>query len=162
MAKSKWYKIENRLDEIYNWIKKGKFEYEIVKLLGISKPTWEKYKKENNKLAELMYRAKLKRSESLIPELETALVKVALGYEEESEVREEQSKDDEGNVTIKKVTIRKKYAPNVNAINTLLKNFTRSKPKGQKWADEPAELDIKEEKLELEKKAAKMKEEGWD
>lgn len=160
LARSKWYKIENNLDLIYNMVKKGHWEYEIIKVLKISKPTWEKYKKTNTKLAETIYRAKLKRNERLIPDLELAMVKAALGHTVE-ETKEKQSKSSDGTIIIEKVTVIKEVPPNIGAINTLLKNITRQQPKGLKWSEDPAELDIKEEKLELEKKAAKMKEDGW-
>lgn len=161
MAKSKWYKIEPFLPKIKQWIRKGVYEYQIIERLKISKPTWEKYKKTNPELATIIREAKLLRHDDLIPDLENALLKVALGYtESEAEVREEHSKDDEGNVTIKKVVVTKTYGPDAKAASILLQNLTRDKDK--KFSNNPAELDIKKEKLELEKKAAKMKEEGWD
>ena len=46
VAKSKWPHIEENLDKIVEWTKAGYLEKDICIILGSSKSTWEKHKRE--------------------------------------------------------------------------------------------------------------------
>jgi len=160
MAKSKWPLIQKYLPQIKAWIAKGVYEYQIIEKIGITKPTWEKYKKENKELREIVDSGKFLREYELIPTLQNALVKIALGYtEDQAEVKETHNMDENGKVSIHKVITKKTYPPDREAVVKLLKNFTRDKVRP--FDDNPADLDIKRKKLEMEEKAEKIKVEGF-
>lgn len=160
MAQSKWPTIQKYLPQIKSWIAKGAYEYQIVARLKITKPTWEKYKKEYKELRDIIDSGKFQREQELIPELQNAIVKRALGYtEEEAEVKETTTSDEDGNVSIQKVKVSKKYPPDADAAMRLLKHFTKDKAKP--FDDNPIETDIKKRRLEMEEKANKLKIEGF-
>lgn len=160
VAKSKWPTIQKYLPQIKTWIAKGNYEYQIVQKLKITKPTWEKYKKDYKELRDIIDSGKFLREQELIPELQNAVVKRALGYtEEEAEVKETTTSDEDGNVTIQKVKVSKKYPPDADAAMRLLKHFTKDKVKP--FDDNPIETDIKKRRLQMEEKAQKIKMEGF-
>lgn len=160
MAKQKWDKIEPFLPKIKRWLRRGVYEYQIIERLGISKPTWEKYKKERPELMKVIVDGRLLRKDDLIPDLENVLVKNALGYTQKAaEVREIQTINEKKEVTIHRTIIDKTYPPDTRAASILLANFTRNKD--QQYSENPGELDIKKQRLELEKKAHKIKESGF-
>lgn len=49
--------VEPRLDEVYEWIKKGYTDYSIAENLGVSHLSYQEYKKDNIALASLYTRA---------------------------------------------------------------------------------------------------------
>lgn len=160
MAKKKWDKIEPFLPKIRRWLRKGVYEYQIIERLGISKPTWEKYKKERPELMNAIVQGRLLRKDDLIPDLENVLVKNALGYTQKAaEVREIQTINKKKEVTIQRTIIDKTYPPDTKAASILLANFTRTKE--HQYSENPGELDIKKQRLELEKRVQKLKESGF-
>lgn len=160
MAKSKWPTIQKYLPQIKTWIAKGVYEYQIVQKLNITKPTWEKYKKDYKELREVVDSGKFQRQEELIPQLKNVLVQSALGFEEkEAEIKETQTIDEKGKVTIHRVITTKKYPPNVQAASDLLKFFTKDAV--HPYDANPIDTNIKKKKLELEEKVIKIKTEGF-
>ncbi|MFH2116755.1 MAG: hypothetical protein ABII85_01785 [Bacillota bacterium] len=157
MSDSKWKLIQNRLDEIKNWVQfEGLKEYEIIERIGISKTTWEKYKKERGILTFTLHEARKERGYRLVPKLLDALERVALGYEQkEAEVVETDDMDKNGDVVIRKKVTNKIYPPNVDAISRLLKNLTKDFK--DPWTDQPMDIKIKEKRLELDKKAQQLR-----
>ena len=152
--------IYNNLENIKQWIMEGLFEYQIFKRLGMSKPTWTKYKKTDPFFKQFLLECQLKRNEELIPQLENALIKVALGYTDDAAVIEETSElNDKGVMVVKKKVTKKSYPPDVAAIHICLKNFNRAP--GIKWTDNPMGDELKQKRLEMDKQMAEAKLNGW-
>ena len=79
MAKSKWESVQPKLHLIEKWACDGLREDQIARNLGISVSTLETYKQNHLELLKSLKKGK----ESLITELENALIKKALGYDYE-------------------------------------------------------------------------------
>lgn len=138
MAKSKWDTVKDKLILVEGWARDGLTEIQIAHNLGISKATFEKYKKEHS---DFLY--SLKKGKEVIDfEVENALLKRALGYDY-TEVTQERiiQKDEYGKVItdihgfpiykmVVTKTVKKEVAPDTTAQIFWLKN---RKPK--EWRD---------------------------
>lgn len=161
MAVSKIDMILKNLEQIGKRIEEGLFEKNIYPRLGMSKPTWEKYKKECPELREVLNKSREKRNANLVPELQNLMLKMARGYTDTQSTIEETTKIDAmGNVEVIKKTITKTYPPNIGAIQICLKNYTRDDP--MPWTDNPIGDKIKKKKQELEERIAEDKLSGWN
>ena len=161
MAVAKVDIIKNNLKQIGDWIENGLFEKDIYARLGMSKPTWEKYKKEVPELKDVLTKSREKRNANLVPELENLMLKMARGYTDTCAVVEETTKtDSEGNVEITKKVISKNYPPNIGAIQICLKNYTRDN--AIPWTDNPISDKVKVLKQALDTKVAEDKLDGWN
>lgn len=123
-------------------------EAQIAEKLGISVASFENYKKQYPELQKVLQNGK----QSLIEELKNTLKKKAKGFyyeETRTSIRKENGKE------VQVVEKFKKYAqPDTGAIHLLLKNLDES------WRnDDKATLDLKREKMELEKERAEN--ENW-
>lgn len=139
--------VKPRLAEIREWV--GIIgEREIAKKLGIASSTFQKYKKEYPELKEALKKGR----ETLVEDLKTSLKMKAKGfaYTEEKSV----TKTEDG-VTTTVVEKYQKYSPpDTGAIHLLLKNLDPA------WRNDDREtMDLKQKKLELEKKKAEA--EDW-
>ena len=160
MAVSKLKYIKDNLGNIAKWIEDGLFENQIYPRLGMSKPTWEKYKKECAELRDVLERSRETRNMRLIPELENLMLKRARGYVDEEAVVEEITRlNEEGEMVVSKKVIKKSIPPDVGAIQICLKNFTRDAEKP--WTDNPQGDKLRKQKQELEEKMAEEKRNGW-
>ena len=160
MAKKKLDIITDNLEQIGQWIEEGLFEKNIFPRLGLSKPTWEKYKKESTELCEVLSKSREKRNANLVPELQNLMLKMARGYTDTQSVIEETTKiDDEGRTEIVKKVVSKTYPPNIGAIQICLKNYTRDDP--APWTDNPQGDKLKKMKQALDERLAEDKLNGW-
>lgn len=160
MAMSKLKYIKDNLDNIAKWIEDGLFENQIFPKLGMSKPTWEKYKKECPELKDVLERSRETRNAILVPELENLMLKRARGYIDEEAVVEEVSRlNEDGELVVSKKVIKKSIPPDVGAIQICLKNFTRNSK--DPWTDNPQGDKLRKQKQELEQKIAEEKMNGW-
>ena len=160
MSSSKFEIIQHNLDNIAQWISEGLWEYQIFTRLGISKPTWTKYKKEDPNFRKFLLECQSNRNVELIPKLENALLKVALGYVDNEAVVEETSEiNADGDLVVKKKIVKKSYPPDVGAIHICLKNFNRAP--GTKWTDNPVGDELKRKRLEMEQQLLEAKTNGW-
>lgn len=136
-----------RLAEITEWIGVTD-EATIARRLGVSARSFGKYKNEHPELREALRKGR----ESLVEDLKVSLKKKARGFsftETKTTVRQENGK---------KVTVVEKFdrysPPDTGAIHLLLKNLD------PKWRNDDREtMDLKHEKMELEKK--KAEDETW-
>jgi hypothetical protein len=160
MADSKWQQVKIRIPEIKNWIiHYDANEKEIYTRLGISKNTWIKYKREYGILSAALFEARKYAATALLPELSNSMLKIALGYEEKAaEVVTLEIIDEKGNAKVSRKTIDRKYPPSESAAWKLMKHY--SKDTKHPYVDNPAELILKKQRLELDKKALKIKEEN--
>ena len=79
MEISNWSKVENKLELVEEWSRKGVPESQICKDLRISRSTWSDLKLRYPELTESLLRG---RAEA-VAEIESALLERALGYEVE-------------------------------------------------------------------------------
>ena len=135
-------KVKPRLTEISKWYELLT-EGQIAKKLGIHQATFEKYKNDYPELREALKRGR----ESLVEELKDNLKKKAQGFyytERKTVIRKIGEKES------RLVEEYSRYsAPDVGAIHLLLKNLDDT------WRNDDKEtMDLKREKLELEKQKA--------
>lgn len=127
-------------------------ERDIAKALGVSADSFITYKKEHPELDE----AVKKGQQCLVADLRSALIKKAFGYDYEEEDTEFTT-DEDGSVKCKRKVIHKRHmAEDIGAIHLLLKNYDKDN-----WSNDWKAFEIKKEQLEIDKKIAEMKAQGW-
>lgn len=140
--------VKPYLNQIQEWYEELDERQIAVDKLGIAVSTWEKYKKENPELRDVLKRGK----QHLVSELKTSLKKKAKGfYYEETKmyIREVDGKQ------VKTIEKYKKYAqPDTGAIHLLLKNIDDS------WHNDDTEtINMKKEQLKIARE--KMENDSW-
>ena len=144
MAKSKWESVKAKLHLVEKWARDGISEEEIAKALRISITTLNSYKNDHPDIL----RALKKGKESLITELENALIKKALGYDYEE--KKVYTKTENGQaITYTEIT-KKHQPPDTGALFGLLKNKDP-----EHYSDNPQMLQLKKQELELRERLAK-------
>lgn len=135
------------LDEIREWYNTLS-EKDIAKRLGVSVSTFEKYKREHPELADTLKDGR----QELVSTLKQSLKKKAVGFEYTETKRTIREVAGKKIVTIEEYT---RYSPpDTGAIHLLLKNLDES------WRnDDKATMDLKREKIELDKQ--KAEDERW-
>lgn len=152
MGKSKWdTNVKEKLILVEGWARNGLTEQQISKNLGIAYSTFKEYKKKYSALS-----AVLKKGKDVIDfEVESALIKRALGYSYEEVIKELVTDEETGTAELKVVkTIKKKVAPDVTAQIFWLKNR-----KPDEWRNDPHKVKIDLELLKLRQKELELK--GW-
>lgn len=115
-------------------------EKQIAQSLGVGITAWKEYKKTYPALNDALKKGR----QNLVLELQSTLIRRAKGfnYEEKKTIKEN------GKV-VREEIYQKASLPDVAAIHLLLKNFADN------WRnDDKATMDLKREKLELEKQKA--------
>jgi hypothetical protein len=141
MAKSKWDYIKSRFPEIIIWLNKGLCEGQIIKNLAISKTTFEKYKKEQSALVELLKKG----TENQVEEVENSLYKNATGfyyYVTESI----KLKNPDGSERVETVEVKKFKSPETAAICFFLKNKDKAN-----YTDNPQLVELHREEFKFKK-----------
>lgn len=150
MATSKYNEkqLKAKKEEIENWAKRGCTKKEIATNLGISKTTFESYEKKYSWLSGLIKKAQFE----AIEEVEDSLYKAATGYyyKEHQVVKLKVAKDVE---TVQVIEVEKFKPPDTGAMCFYLKNRARDR-----WAENPQNIAIQQERLKLDKEVAKFKE----
>ena len=140
--------VKPYLNQIQEWYEDLDERQIAVDKLGIAVSTWEKYKRENPELREVLKRGK----QQLVSELKTSLKKKAKGfYYEETKtcIREVDGRQ------VKTIEKYKKYAqPDTGALHLLLKNLDES------WHNDDIEtINMKKEQLRIARE--KMENDNW-
>lgn len=118
--------VAPRLEEVKDWCRNGATDEEIAKRLGISYSSFKEYKKEFS-----AFSATLKESKDIVDsQVESALLKRALGYDYEETTQE---RNDKGQLVVTKV-VHKQVVPDTTAQIFWLKNR-----RPDKWRDKPVE-----------------------
>lgn len=151
MTASKYPHVAAKLNEIQKWTREGLTESQIAKNLGISRSTFNEYKRLHPELAKALDQGR----ELCIAELENALYKRAVGFEYE-EVKTYVKFEDGKEVKYQERT-RKFCPPHVGACALLLKNKDRDGNNGQGWSDDPMKRDLEKAWFELRKEMESMK-----
>ena len=140
--------VKPYLNQIQEWYEDLDERQIAVDKLGIAVSTWEKYKRENPELREVLKRGK----QQLVSELKTSLKKKAKGfYYEETKtcIREVDGRQ------VKTIEKYKKYAqPDTGALHLLLKNLDET------WHNDDIEtINMKKEQLKIARE--KMENDNW-
>lgn len=129
--------VKPRLEEI-KILCQSLSDQQVAEYIGISYPSWIRYKKDYDEFNKVVREAKL----ILVKELKNLLIQRAKGfkYEDIKEIRDENGK------VIKSEHIIKSALPDVASINLLLKNIDK-----ENWSNDPQLLEIKKEELKIKK-----------
>lgn len=150
MAKSKYNEkqLKEKKEEIENWAKRGCTKKEIAANLGISKTTFEAYEKKYSWLSGLIKKAQFE----AIEEVENSLYKAATGYYY-TEHQVVKVKVDQYQEEVRVIEVQKFKPPDTGAMCFYLKNRAKDR-----WAENPQNIAIQQERLKLDKETAKFKE----
>ena len=146
MAESKWPQVQDKLVLIEKWCRDGLSEKQIAANIGVSKTTFEEYKKKYPDFKTALKKGK----EPFIAEVENALAKRALGFEYEE--TKTYIKYEDGKEVKYQERTKKYYPPDVAACSILLKNKDRGN-----WSDNPMKTDMDRELLEFKKEMERIK-----
>ena len=150
MANSKYDEkaLKKKESSIKKWAEQGCTKKEIAANLGISKTTFESYEKKYSWLSDLIKKAKI----NSIEEVENSLFKSATGYyyTEQQSIKVKLEKDKE---EIRIINVKKFKPPDVGAMCFFLKNRAKDR-----WAENPQNVEIQKERLQLDKDTAKFRE----
>lgn len=134
-----------RIDKMLN---EGASEKQVAQALNISYAAWNNYKVQHKEFLELCSKPRTK----LVEELRSALIKKALGMKIEKKKIYSKKGEDGKEVKYTEITIDE-LPPDVAALNLALKNYDR-----ENWANDPQQLALKREELDLRKELAEFKE----
>lgn len=134
--------VEPYLDDIRKWYQLLN-EGEIAKKLGIGVTSFEKYKREHPELREALREGRFE----LVEDLKLTLKKKAKGFSYTEKKRV--IRDENGKKTTTIEEVERYIPPDTGAIHLLLKNLDDN------WRnDDGPTMDLRREKLELDKKRA--------
>lgn len=149
MAKSRWEEIKKKLGDVEVWASLGLSERQIAKNLGVSKSTFEKYKKEHSDFLDHLKRGK----ETADAKVENALYKRATGYKvtkvQAIKVKEDHY-DAEGRKIQKENVVTVEIEEEIPADVSAIKFWLSNRQKGR-WADNPHKVSNDKENLKLKK-----------
>ena len=147
MARNKYTAlVEPRLEEIKEMCL-DMSEAQIAKTLGVSKASFERYKKEHPELADALQNGKKK----LIRKLKNTLIMKATGFKY-TEKRISEKLTQTGDIVELVDTVERYAQPDLGAIHLLLKNLD------PEWRnDDQTTVDMKRERLALEKEKTEEK-----
>lgn len=150
MAKSKYNEkqLKEKKEKIENWAKRGCTKKEIAANLGISKTTFEAYEKKYSWLSGFIKKAQFE----AVEEVENSLYKAATGYYY-TEHQVVKVKTDQYREEVRVIEVQKFKPPDTGAMCFYLKNRAKDR-----WAENPQNIAIQQERLKLDKETAKFKE----
>lgn len=118
--------VAPRLEEVKDWVRNGATDEEVIRKLGISERSFYEYKKEFSQFSQSLKESK----EVVDSQVESALLKRALGYEYDETTRE---RNDKGELVVTKV-VHKQVVPDTTAQIFWMKNR-----RPDKWRDKPVD-----------------------
>lgn len=136
-----------RWDEIGKLLRLGYAEKDIAAKCGVVENTWIKYKKQHKDFADWV----VKNRQEPTMELKNVILEKALGT---STVEEKEVYNKDGEL-VQRIVITKHHPPDLNAAEFLLMNWATS----EKWSTNPQSLRMREEELDVKKKA--QEKEDW-
>ena len=135
-------------EKIDKMLNDGASEKQVAVALGVSYAAWNNYKVQYKDFGELCSKPRT----SLVEDLRSALIKKALGMKVEKKKIYSKKDEDGKEVKYTEITIDE-LPPDVAALNLALKNYDR-----ENWANDPQQLALKREELDLRKELAEFKE----
>ena len=138
-------RIKPHLEDITKWTQ-TMTDADIVKMLGVSRACWCKYKAERKELKEAIKKGR----ELLIRDFYSTLIRKAQGFQY---TEKKTIKEIDPNTGALVVTREEEYTrtalPDVAALHLLLKNYDT-----ENWAENPQALELKRQELEIQKQKA--------
>lgn len=134
--------VKARFDEIREWVSIGATDKEVAASLGIAESTYFDYKAKHKEFSELIKEAR----KVPVMQIKAALFQRATGYPY-SEIKE--TFDGAGQL-IRKEVHQKMALPDPACAMILLKHWA----KDEGWTNDPAQLELKKQELELKKQQA--------
>ena len=128
--------VAPRLEEVKDWCRNGATDEEIAERLGISMRTFYEYKREFSQFSQSLKESK----EVVDSQVESALLKRALGYEYDEITKE---RNDKGELVVTKV-VRKQVVPDTTAQIFWMKNRRPDKWKEKSQVEASITNDNKE------------------
>ena len=128
--------VAPRLEEVKDWCRNGATDEEIAERLGISMRTFYEYKREFSQFSQSLKESK----EVVDSQVESALLKRALGYEYDEITKE---RNDKGELVVTKV-VRKQVVPDTTAQIFGMKNRRPDKWKEKSQVEASITNDNKE------------------
>lgn len=148
--------VKPRLDEIYQWAKKGLLDNEIYTNLNIGKNAFYQYLNKYEELKDTLTRGRTTSVDIVVNEL----FKNCVGYpywEDKSYKCREKIYNDSGDlisdIEVIKTVSEQKYSPG----NTQAQMFYLTNRDKKEWASNPHNNDLKREEIELRRKLAEEK-----
>lgn len=151
--------ILDNIEKIEQWISDGVFENQIYRNLGVSKSAWLRYKQDIPELRQAIARASKVRTQNIVPQLQNAMLDLALGRVTRKVTTTRDVIDSDGNVVTLTQTVEEVLPPNVAAVQICLKNFTTGST--EPWTDNPEGDRMKRERLRMDQEDHKDRKEGW-
>lgn len=154
MSVDRWPDVQKAIDDgrIDKWLSEGCTEKSICACLGISVPTWERYKRVKPGFREFLKRGKKPAIEAVV----NALYKKAIGYDY-TETKTTVKTNPDGSVTETVETFTKHSQPDTGAAIMYLKNMDR-----EHWQSEPKMIEVRKRELELKERVFKATGKVWD
>ena len=139
--------VEPRLEEVRQWAKAGATNREIAAALGINDDTFYTYQREYSDFSDAVRQGRM----SGVPEVKTAPLRLALGFESSKTVTRVEPGEDGKMHPVRSEIIKEQVPPDIRAIETYLRNA----------ADEYSDVDsatraVKEAEAELKRMMASM------
>ena len=142
--------VKPRFAEILEWLKMGATDKEIAKNLDVNPKVFCKYKNEYSEFNELIKNGRKK----AVQDIKAALFKRATGFNySEQKIVE----SDKNGTTVE--TYYKYALPDPASAMILLKHWDKDEEGNPQWTQDPAQLQLKKEELELRKKH--LESEDW-
>ncbi len=137
--------VKPNLDKIREWRKVGATVEKICDVLGISVATWFEYEKRYPEFAETIKKGK----DEFCFDLRGELAKLCKKHTLETKKQYIKHDIETGHKTQYTEITTKEVDADIAAINLLLKNLDR-----ENWANDPQNLELRKQELELRKKIA--------
>lgn len=142
-------KVQPYLKQVEEWRKTGAKVEQVAEALGIAVSSFMKYVNEHSELKE----AYKKGTTEFVFELKGNLAKLAEKHELITTKVYKKKDELTGNETTYTEKTVKEVDPDIAAINLLLKNLDR-----ENWSNDPQNLELRRQELELKKQLAEAKE----
>lgn len=147
--------VKPRFAEIKEWLRAGATEKEIAENLGIHKSVFCKYKNQYKELNDLCKNGRKK----AVQDIKAALFKRAIGftYTEKKVVRKQILLKGEDDTDVPATLVQteeyiKAALPDPTSAMMLLRHWDKDENGKAKWTNDPAQLELKAQELELKKK----------
>jgi len=138
--------VKPYLEQIQQWKKIGATDEQICKQLNISKSTFYEYLKKHSELSDALKKGRTE----LIFDLRGELARISFKHTLETKKQYIKEDTETGARTQYTEITTKEVDGDIAAINLLLKNIDK-----ENWSNDPANVDLKRQELELRKAIAK-------
>lgn len=148
MAKSKYYLIEDNIEQIKKWKKFGATDKQICEQLGIASSTWYDYLNKHTDFSEAVKNS----VKDFVTDLKGELARLATKHVLSTTKKYKKLDTETGHITQYTEILEKEVDANIGAIHLLLKNLNKDE-----WNNDWSTYELKKMELELKKQIAEEK-----